>query len=129
VNREEWLRAELATVACEACGKPYAASRVRILARREGIYLVGLTCSTCGTSAVAMVSFEREATDADPSRRTATQGPGAKGGVARGPLSSAPAVDIDDVLDMHRFLEGFDGDFRRLFDRTYGGSSTRGRGA
>jgi hypothetical protein len=113
-------------MACESCGTAYAASRVRILARREGIYLAGLTCASCGTAAVAIVSFERGSGRADLSPLA--------GAVDRRrprlrPEASVADVDVDDVVDMHRFLETFDGDFRRLFDTTYGGSATRGRGA
>jgi len=129
VNREEWVRSELAAVACEACGNVYATSRARILARREGIYLVGLTCGSCGASAVAMISFQLEAGDAEPSPSTAAERRRQGRRSPRGPAKSAATADVDDVLDMHRFLEGFDGDFRRLFDTTLGGSSTRGRGA
>jgi len=113
-------------MACESCGIAYAASRVRILARREGIYLAGLICSSCGTSAVAVVSFERDSGRPDLSPLA--------GAVDRRrhrprPEASVADVDVDDVVDMHRFLGSFDGDFRRLFGTTHGGSATRGRGA
>lgn len=113
-------------MACESCGREYAASRVRILARREGIYLAGLVCSGCGTSAVAIVSFDRESGRADTvplAGETDRRRDGPRPDVA------AADVDVDDVVDMHRFLDTFDGDFRRLFDTTSGGSATRGRGA
>ena len=126
MNREDWLRSELATIACESCGNAYAASRVRIVARREGIYLAGLTCSSCGTSAVAIVSFERDSGRAD---RSPLAGAVDRRRDRPRPEASVADVDVDDVVDMHRFLETFDGDFRRLFDTTYGGSATRGRGA
>ena len=112
-------------MACESCGREYAASRVRVLARREGIYLAGLICSSCGTSAVAVVSFERDSrADLSP----------LAGAVDRRrhrsrPEASVADVDVDDVVEMHHFLGTFDGDFRRLFDATHGGSATRGRGA
>ncbi len=113
-------------MACESCGNAYAASRVRVLARREGIYLAGLTCSSCGTSAVAIVSFEH-----DPGHRDLSPLAGPVDRRRDRPRAEARAadVDVDDVVDMHRFLESFDGDFRRLFGTTHGGSVTRGRGA
>jgi hypothetical protein len=30
--------------------------------------------------------------------------------------SDDPALSIDDVIEMHEFLDDFDGDFKRLFD-------------
>ncbi len=39
---------------------------------------------------------------------------------------AGPALDSDDVLDMHLFLRRFDGDFRSLFD---GASPHRSRDA
>ena len=113
-------------MACESCGSAYASSRVRVLARREGIYLAGLTCSSCGTAAVAIVSFEHDSRRADlsPLAGAADRRRGRPRAKA-----SAPDVDVDDVVDMHRFLESFNGDFRGLFGTTHGGSATRGRGA
>jgi hypothetical protein len=132
VNQEEWVRSELAAVTCEACGNAYASSRLRVLARRQGMYVVGLTCGSCGAAAVAMVAFEREGGAAGQPAEADGRRHG-RAARARSEASSAlavsPAVDLDDVLDMHRFLEDFDGDFRQLFDTTLGGSSMRGRGA
>lgn len=121
------MRSELAEVVCEACGNTYAASRLRVLARRQGLYVVGLTCASCGAAAVAMVSFEQaggaegQAAEDGRPRRSRRAAP-------RAAEPALPAVELDDVDDMHRFLERFDGDFRRLFETTHGGSSTRGRG-
>ena len=38
--------------------------------------------------------------------------------VERVKLESLPPLNADDVLEMHEFLGGFDGDFRSLFARS-----------
>jgi hypothetical protein len=131
------MRSELASTPCEACGNVYAESRLRVLARRQGLYVVGLTCVSCGAAALAMVSFGRDggrddAGTPEPENAESHAGPHALRAdrlVRTRPSTVVPPVDLDDVLDMHRFLEDFDGDFRGLFDTTLGGSSLRGRGA
>ena len=78
-----------------------------------------LSCRGCGAQAVAIVTVQIDDAEArldvgdlvPDSDMTGEEGDG------------APAVAADDVLDMHDFLRGFDGDFRHLFD----GSGHRGR--
>ena len=42
------------------------------------------------------------------------------------PGPALPPVSVDDVLDVHEFLQSFDGDFKRLFDQQRPSRSARG---
>jgi hypothetical protein len=101
VDGAEWIRNQLTGYTCGACGRRYRRGRIRVLARREELFFVDLACGECGSEAVAIVSVERD--DLDAPR------------VEAGELDEAQAVDASDILAMHHFLEGFNGDFRRLF--------------
>jgi hypothetical protein len=107
----DWLRTQLTSFGCAACGRAYEPGRIRILAQREELFFVDLGCETCGAQAVAVVTVQLD--DADVLRvETGDVEPveaQAKGGDPGQP------VGADDLLDMSRFLARFDGDFISLF--------------
>lgn len=91
----------MGALSCAACGRPYGGQRIRVLAQRDSLYFVDLACRDCGSEAVAIISVETE--------------DGGRARVQLGELGEGAPVSAMDVLDMHRFLAGFDGDFQRLF--------------
>src|SRR5215210_1038587 len=103
----DWLRTQLTSFGCGSCGRPYRSRGIRILAQRDDLYFVDLTCRDCGAGAVAIVTIEIEGDEAlldAPDLEPAVE--------AREPR---PAVVPGDVLAMHEFLRDFDGDFHALF--------------
>jgi hypothetical protein len=107
---EDWIRRELAALECVECGRAYDTAGIHLLARRDGLYFVDLSCAACGTRAVAVVGIEHDGGERRPRVRRAGRATAA----ARRRVE-APPVSADDVLEMHRFLDEFDGDFRGLF--------------
>ncbi len=116
----EWLRTQLEGFACGACGRSYRTGRISVLAQRDDLFFVDLSCRSCGAEAVAIVTIhvdDDESTQVDAGDLPLAE-PDA--------MQPAPPVDADDVLVMHEFLADFDGDFRALFgapghpDRTAG---------
>ena len=105
----EFLRGRLRSLTCAACGRPYRRQRIRVLAQREALYFIDLACSDCGSEAVAIVSIEGDERHGQC--------------VELGDVSESPPVSAAEVLEMHRFLEGFDGDFRRHFEGSPGDSA------
>ena len=104
----EWLRTHLASYGCSSCGRPYRSRGIRILAHRDDLYFVDLSCRACGAGAVAIVTVEIEG--GEPQVDAPELAPATTPG--------APPIASDDVLDMHEFLRDFDGDFRSLFTGT-----------
>jgi transcription elongation factor Elf1 len=112
----DWLRTQLTSFTCPACGNRYRGSKIRLLAERDGLFFVDLDCSRCGSHTVAIVTVEIDesqaliteisdlnlSTDALPEHL----------GEAL-PAGAAP-VTADDVLEMHEFLATFKGDARTL---------------
>jgi hypothetical protein len=104
----DWLRTQLSAFSCSACGRSYRPNQIRVLAQREGLFFVRLSCRGCGTDSVAIVTVQIDETesaqlDAGELQETIDQPPG------------EPAVSGDDLLEMHAFLRNFDGDFQELF--------------
>ncbi len=109
----DWLRTQLTSFGCAACGRAYSAGRIRILAQREELFFVDMGCETCGAQAVAVVTIKLDESDdayaetGDLEMALADTGEALEASIA--------PVGADDLLDMSRFLARFDGDFRALF--------------
>ena len=110
MDAEGWLTSELASFACAACGQPYGAAQIRLIAQREELYFVDLSCPHCGSQAVAIVTIQAEGEEAviESGRVVVTADAGDE------PVPGAPAIGVDDVIDMHAFLSEFGGDVTQL---------------
>ena len=90
--------ARLDDVACAVCREPVPHDQARLLASRDDLAVVELRCGACASVTVGFV-FAPDIHDALRSR-------------------PAPArVSADDVLDMHLYLEAWQGDLRSLLNR------------
>jgi hypothetical protein len=110
MDAEGWLTSELATFDCAACGQPYGEAQVRLIAQREELFFVDLSCPHCGSQAIAIVTIQVE-----PDRAMTETGRVVNGEEAGedGEPAAAP-IDVDDVLDMHAFLARAGGDVEQL---------------
>ena len=108
---EGWLTAELATFGCAACGQAYGESHIRLIAQREELFFVDLSCHHCGSQAVAIVTIQIEGDMAI--LETGELVPAIDGGAAAG-VDVAGPISSDDVLDVHRLLADFKGDVHQL---------------
>ena len=113
---ESWLTGELATFGCAACGQAYGDRHIRLIARREELFFVDLSCHHCGSQAVAIVTIRIEGDSASlqtgelvPAEDVAPAQPAHAG--------DAEPISADDVLDVHALLQDFDGDVRQLMER------------
>jgi hypothetical protein len=108
---QEWLRSQLTTFSCATCGQSYVRSRIRVLAQRDDLWFVSLRCVKCGSSALGLVTVK----DADEDEAETTAFFSDLTDSDRDRLAEGLPVDSDDLIEAHRFLGRFDGDFRRLF--------------
>jgi hypothetical protein len=119
VDGADWLRTQLTSFGCASCGQAYETGRIRVLAERDGLFFVDLACTHCDTQAIAIITIQVDEDDdprADVGELTL---------LATEPdTEPAPAIDADDVLEMHRFLVDFQGDARELLRRWAGSDAT-----
>ena len=88
-------------IACAACGVVVATETVRVLAERDDLAFVEVSCAACGSLSLAMV-VEQTADDAGPIN-------------ILGRADDTPtALDHEDVLAVRRFLSAYRGDLRGL---------------
>ena len=115
----DWLRTQLSAFNCSSCGRSYRPSQIRVLAQREELFFVKLSCRGCGTHSVAIVTIQVDESDT----------PQLDAGDLQEPIEQASdmesPVNGEYLLEIHEFLRDFDGDFHGLFadrDRWSGSS-------
>ncbi len=104
MNILRFLREQAKNYDCNVCGTNHSRSEISVLGKREGGWVVRVTCSKCQT-AITLLIFV-----------------GDKGQPAPKPVSAAaprrprrPPVSLDEVLDAHELLDSYTGDAQGLF--------------
>lgn len=108
----DWLRTQLTSFGCAACGAPYEPGRIRLLAERDGLFFVDLACTACASRAVAIVTVEVD----DEDEPHADAGDLMQLAPVEPPRAGDP-ISVDEVLDVHRLLERFEGGTVELLAR------------
>jgi hypothetical protein len=96
------LREQANKYDCSVCGANHARSEIRLLGRLDAAWIVRVTCSRCETAIKLLVYVDRERASLAPISERPTR-------VRR------PPVSLDEVIDAHEFLDGFEGDAHSLF--------------
>ena len=104
---EKLIRKLMTSLKCDSCGRPFEVYNVDVLGHYEGLWFSKVICSACHTQCLvaAVVKGERvpevvtDLTEAELVK------------------FGNNMVGVDDLLDMHCFLESFDGDFSQLFEQ------------
>ena len=112
---ESWLTNELASFGCAACGQAYGDGHIRLIAQREELFFVDLSCDHCGSQAVAIVTIQIEGDSA--TLETGELVPAVNTDEADDAADAAAVVTADDVLDVHALLDSFEGDVHQLMAR------------
>ena len=103
MDPRDQLRALLGGTTCTVCHEPVPAERIRLLARREDLTFVQIQCDRCGSTALGFLG-----NSPIPDATEEASGEASAPDVAADPISS------DEVLEMHEFLAGWNGDARSL---------------
>ena len=105
------LRARLTGASCTSCGAAIPVDRIAVLADRGDFAFVELQCP-CGSRTMGLVVAAPAGEE--PVLDTAAHPELDPSTAAR--VASRPAVGEDDLIAMHRLLEGWTGDLRTLLD-------------
>jgi hypothetical protein len=115
---------------CSVCHRGFAADDLKVIRREQGFWVIAVTCDDChNRNLVAAVLNVGDTAEARSALRELSKSAGydiqfgedisladhAGGAIDIESPVAGEAVAASDVLDMHEFLEQFDGDFRRLF--------------
>ena len=105
---EGLIKRLMASIKCGVCGQHYQADNVDILGHEEDLWFLAAVCSACHTQCLVAAVITEDRVPEVISDLTA---------VELDRLRNRGLVTADEVLDMHNFLKGFDGDFSRLFSQ------------
>lgn len=102
---------------CSVCHRSFIEEDVEVVSRKEDIWMMVVQCKDCHARSF-VAALVGEATSASPIGQlydlaTSNQPFDLPSRAARDEIDADP-VNVDDVLTMHEFLEGFDGNFRKL---------------
>ncbi len=104
---DDYLVKELmTTVNCAVCGRRYEAVDVNIVYHQHELWFISVSCQSCHTKGLVAALIK----DGEKARLVTDL---TEEEMVR--FKEATPVSADDVLDVHRFLEGFEGDFSSLF--------------
>ncbi len=114
VAREERIkRLILAAVSrCSACRRSYTLTDFAILGHREHLWMVTVICAECHHQGFVTAIIQGRPT---PSAKAAQTALLELSPAERARFAIATPVATDDLLDLHLFLDEFDGDFAGLF--------------
>jgi len=106
---EENLIKRFATsIKCSVCGQHYEVDNVKILSHQEDLWFLRAFCSACHTQCLVAAAIKEG------------KAPKVITDLTEAELDKFKEMDkltADEVLDMHSFLKGFDGDFSQLFSQ------------
>ena len=103
---------------CSVCHRGFEPDDVHVLSRKSDMWMLMVSCGECqARNFVAAVIGDGDAEEAqlalrrlgEEHVRTRTDIEPEDEGVPGDPVS------VDDVIEIHQFLQGFDGDFQALF--------------
>ena len=104
---------------CSVCHRSYASDDLQVLSRKPDMWMMLVRCADCQSrNFVAAVLNDGDAAEARLAlRRLSDEGADVAEAVAKETPPLGDPINAGDVIDMHQFLHGFDGDFSRLFRR------------
>jgi hypothetical protein len=109
VNELEVRRTVVAVLEqCSACKQPYELGDTRVVERQGEIWVLSVCCACCSAESLVAAVVDEAGVEVETFDRP---------DYGETPNEAPSAATVDDVLDMHQFLESFDGDFQALFRR------------
>ncbi len=102
MNILRFLREQAKEYNCNVCGTNHSRSDIRVLGKLESAWIVRVVCSKCQTSFKLLVVVDDKRAAVSPVKEEPER-------------PRRPAVSLDEVIDAHEFLSGYEGDVRSLF--------------
>lgn len=99
---------------CIQCRQRFSVEDMRVVGRNGNLWVLAVRCPECASQSfvAAVVGEHDDGTTVEAAAIDLVE----EDAVDPEPEFMEP-IDVDDVLDMHEFLNEFDGNFLRLFNR------------
>lgn len=103
----DFLRQLIDNIRCVVCSGEYTEADIAIMAQQDDVWMLMVSCPHCHTQGIILAVVKEEEQVQVVTELTPEELEHAR--------DIAP-IGTDDVLDIHRLLQDFDGDFRGLFE-------------
>jgi hypothetical protein len=106
-SQERALKQFISSHRCSFCRRAFGRENVRVAARQDQLWIVSVRCGLCRNQQVFWIALKPNGEETllhDLSKAEEEH------------FAAMSAVTSDEVLDMHEFLQEFDGDFKELFE-------------
>ena len=100
------IKKMMASAKCSDCGQRYEVENIEVLGHHEDMWFISVYCVACRAQYLVTAVIDGEGAPETVTDLSAAE-------IEK--FRDAESLKIDEVLDMHRFLKKFDGDFSRLF--------------
>lgn len=110
--KERLIKKLMTSIKCDSCGQYYEMSNIDVLGNNDDLWFLKALCSSCHTQCLVAAVIRESRVSEVITDLTETELDG---------FLNMGVVDVDDVLNMHKFLKDFDGDFSYLFGQRYAG--------
>ena len=105
---EKLIKRLMTSIKCSACGQRYEVDNVKVLGHQEDLWFLSIFCSACQTQCLVAAALKEGKEPKIITDLTEAE---------RDKFKKMDKLTADEILDMHRFLKGFDGDFSQLFSQ------------
>jgi hypothetical protein len=103
---ESSIKKMMASARCSGCGQRYEIENIEVLGHHEDMWFMSVFCVSCRAQYLVTAVVDKEGAPEEVTDLSAAE---------LEKFRDAESLKVDEVLDMHRFLKKFDGDFSRLF--------------
>lgn len=105
---ERFIKKLMSTIKCNVCGEYYETNNIKVLGHRDDIWFLKVFCPACHSQALVAAAIKEgkplevvtDLTEAELAK-----------------FAQTSTISADDMLDLHSFLQDFDGDFAKLFSQ------------
>ena len=104
--KERLIKRLMTSIKCDSCGQYYEMSNIDVLGNNSDLWFLKALCSSCHRQCLVAAVIRESRTPEVITDLTGTE---------PDRFLNVGVVDVDDVLNMHKFLKDFDGDFSCLF--------------
>ena len=104
---DRFIKKLISSVQCSGCEEHYQINNIKIILHQDDTWFLNVTCSACQRQSVIIAIIKRDDTSDTITDLTDTE-------LAQ---FAGTSVNTDDILDLHDFLKGFNGDFIKIFSQ------------
>ena len=108
------------TLPCSNCQTAYNNNNIEVLSTFDDQGLFNLSCSKCSNQLLVHITISDEEKNLSEPKKSGRQNIRAHRSITEKDITTTihgSHISTDDVIDMHTFLNQFNGDFKKLFSK------------